>query len=781
MFHHISEGDPDRRRRRRPLNAVPAILLSSMLASGCFNGDSEARGVSDSEQEANNLINGSKTSLAVEGPEAPTDELARQLARADLLLDKVNRTYVTNAEAEETIEGLKGSDNSVDDHEAQTARSVAIDNLAINAALNGDDEDSPVSSMDEIKKLKLLPEEEAKVSDALRSNVVEEALEQIDWDNVEPEEFDFGDMNGTGVNAPDVVRKLAFDIDAAAAIEDIYDERSADEAAEDISPEASAEAHKLLTAARDYERADDAMSMYSIDWITPEEYEAVRGSITDADLQKLMADYQRAANVDDYEARRNLESKMWDVESELDEKIRRFEESVDERRKAVAVSPHDLFDQLVDSKAETFLSYDSTLTDKMIEANKGVVPTEFELPPPLEDPYEAIDLTGVTSDKIFRDDHVEYKEDTYERVDDYTEEYRQIAEVYVENGVMKLSFEASSNMGEGAKQQIEDIFKQLSPYLEAAFARGDALHTIRFLVDAEGTPSDFDFYPYYRRSTGEVEMVLPANASVSADMMRTTLAHELSHAIWDDIEYDDSMSESQVLDFNAACLSLNLQAREQLDRAMVEAGDKIQKVIDTMTSGSYARGVMMQLKKDFDNGTITDATVDETMATYSTTTRGGCWSPPLLSEFIRGSMDNFETLYGDGWSDDVTLDDAIDELKKNEHFLELVGVWTQAVNLSLYERFFDESNRVKSNSDVEWAMGHTGEHGDTSSELPASILGGIVADPETMALLYAGLSESDQAIVDEALSAVANTTAENYPTLESAIQNGVAIIRGEKP
>lgn len=295
---------------------------------------------------------------------------------------------------------------------------------------------------------------------------------------------------------------------------------------------------------------------------------------------------------------------------------------------------------------------------------------------------------------------------------------------------------------------------------------------MRFVVDGTTShASDDDFNPYWTPSGKEIVFVVPANKSVSSDMMRTTLTHELIHALVARAYEGVDVSTSEVEQMKAACSSLSDEARKQFETSMKHSGFVLDDMVHTPGLTDAERAVIERFRGYTKNGTLNEHMIDRTAAIENFAE--GCESPSLanvLTDVIDAANADRQAK---GLSEEGNADVAalITKLEDHEVYRPFSDTWNEAIRYkSLYAKL-NEANHVTTKSHIKYRLGHSEDEELSGTELPASVLSALLTDTKYMKRLYAGVDEDDRKRIRQTIIATSDLIIKHYPTLGPTVRD----------
>jgi hypothetical protein len=324
-------------------------------------------------------------------------------------------------------------------------------------------------------------------------------------------------------------------------------------------------------------------------------------------------------------------------------------------------------------------------------------------------------------------------------------------------------------MSDKTKRIVQGIYDEVSPLAEAAMKEGIMLN-VRFVVDGTTShASDDDFNPYWTPSGKEVVFVVPANNSVSIDMMRTTLTHELLHALIERAYEGVDVSASEVKQMKAACSSLSDEARKQFEISMKHSGFVLDDMIHTPGLTEAERAVIERFRGYTKNGTLNEHMTDRT-ATIEDFAEG-CESPSLANVWadVANAVNADRQAKGLPKEGNADVAALITKLKDHEVYRPFSDTWNEAIRYnSLYAKL-NEANHVNTKSHIKYRLGHSEDEESSGTELPASVLSALLTDTKYMKRLYAGVDEDDRKRIRQIIVATSDLIINRYPTLGPTI------------
>lgn len=697
------------------------------------------------------------------GDKSPTDILSEKLGQVESTYDVIHNNSITSDEAKAISSRLHtlNASNSINANAERKALAATLAGEII------DDADSVyghnlVKHSGDIDTL--LGASDAafnkKVKDAYYTNELDRELDAISIDQSEPEKI-IPELQKDGVPIPKGFIDLAYREDAADALTGIYDVTSYEGATEDLESSPLREVKDLLRAYGDVEKAQEICDKYSYGGIDKATAFKLLAGIKSIKVVDATKNYIKAHDANDYDATQSARTDVYDVKDGVESDVYKFIDDTDNQQAAFRGKSQEFEDSLDVQKYNAWDSLTKSVTKALKKANEHVEPVELKKFPKLQHGASPIDFSDVSSDK---------KVDLNNSA--ATSTYDQFAELYGSQTGEVLHFDSSAKIGEKQKQQITSIMKTLSPLTSAAL-EGGALLNIRFLVNTDHSgANDFDFNPYYDNVNKTIIFTLPRNKSVSEDIFRTALIHELTHALISDAYFNDHATQKEVNDMKAACSALSNEARSQFEMSVESAMSSLDSLIQT-THGEDQK-LFEKLKSVIEKNDINEV-VDNDSHKNSTTISWGCESPYLGDVFYGLAI---ATHYKG--KDDAGFDysDFQTRYENNDDFNRLVFTWYTAIQeYSLYARF-NESDHVEGDSQVKPRLGHSEDILSSGTEMPASLTSALLGHQDKMADLYDNSNASEKHTIKLALVAVIRLISNRYPNLKSQLRRAYdAVVR----
>lgn len=758
----LRETDPSQpsRKTSRTVRSAAGLLAATLLATGCT---SQASGDKDAPVFPQlPVARGYKLpdSVTMSGPTSPTDEVASQLQLIRGLHNLAGKEYVPGADAEELAEQLRAASDP-------TTKAIVGRQVLKSIATYGFDAGQPVQKLSDVDRFLVgaTAEEIARGRQLLTNNVYEKTLQEISYGKQEPEAI-AGKIGDTEVEATSAFMHAAQLVDAADAFSSIYDENSAQKAAEDVVEATDPEIAALAKAYAEYEKVDALMRKYSYGGISRVDMEASLATVADGALTAIARTYMETVDNDTYKEQMAAERALRELEWQLNDRKRTLSDRAKEETEKVAVSSTTAVDELQTEQYDILDQFRAERT-KAIEAfNASLEPAILAPLPELEDGFKPLDFSGVDSQKkivVFGENEQKDKQ------------YSQVAEAFVDSGTSRLRLEESAKLPSETQADLEKIYTDIAPLVEAAMQKG-ALFNVRFAVDTTSTiVTDYDFGAHYDPLEKAVYVVLPQNNSVSVDMLRQTIVHELTHALIHEAYVGVDVSEQEVSQMKAVCQVLSDEARSHFESSMRTSMDVLDRLISDPSLTPEEQAVFKQLRQYVEQGTVNAN--GRGYAEVFDDFVFGCESPSLYNLISKAITDAEEEAQAEEKDSTpgvtpqkVTYFELGKKLENNEDYKKLRIAWGEAVRMhSLYARFLNEAGRIQATSDVTMYIGHAEDEFQSGTEIPASLMSGLLGATEHMKLLYAGSSEEDKAIIRQSYDAVTGVLIARYPTLSAAI------------
>jgi hypothetical protein len=411
-------------------------------------------------------------------------------------------------------------------------------------------------------------------------------------------------------------------------------------------------------------------------------------------------------------------------------------------KKAVDISK--INDEIDKTKLEAAGSLDIEISKRIKEFNKNLRPKQLTAIDKLKDPNAALRLEEASGDK-----KVTVNEGGVETV------YDQLGEIYFDGEKTSLVFDADADIDGETRQHIEEAVEANRPLIEAAQAQGTLL-TVRLLINPEGYATDYDYSPHYDGMAREVRMIVPKNNSVSVDMFRSGLTHELIHALVADAYYGlDKVSDKEIEKMASACNAISMQAytefsvrmkysTQQLDALIAIAGKEDQKLLKNMRKLIQTDKLDDVLAKNMHNNKYA----------YSLDT--ACESANFFNIVALSAL-----------NDDANASEVIsgfyDRLGETKEFDEVYAVWDDALKFYGLNKKLNESSYVITDSDVKKYLGHTEDNGN---ELMASTVDAVLNYPAQMNQVYKDLPKEDRVGMRLAVETSIGLLTKRFPTLK---------------
>jgi hypothetical protein len=329
------------------------------------------------------------------------------------------------------------------------------------------------------------------------------------------------------------------------------------------------------------------------------------------------------------------------------------------------------------------------------------------------------------------------------------------SEIYFDGEKTSLVFDADADIDGETRQHIEEAVEANRPLIEAAQAQGTLL-TVRLLINPEGYATDYDYSPHYDGMAREVRMIVPKNNSVSVDMFRSGLTHELIHALVADAYYGlDKVSDKEIEKMASACNAISMQAytefsvrmkysTRQLDALIAIAGKEDQKLLKNMRKLIQTDKLDDVLAKNMHNNKYA----------YSLDT--ACESANFFNIVALSAL-----------NDDANASEVIsgfyDRLGETKEFDEVYAVWDDALKFYGLNKKLNESSYVITDSDVKKYLGHTEDNGN---ELMASTVDAVLNYPAQMNQVYKDLPKEDRVGMRLAVETSIGLLTKRFPTLK---------------
>jgi hypothetical protein len=695
------------------------------------------------------------TTVVEGGDSSWTDGLFNARHAFDPLRDMVYDSALT----EEQIKTLK---EKADDYIDVGPVTVAMQKNAANEALKvhvirtvtSSDPSEPGLSMDSLREQLSAAGDRQPSMDEVVAARIGATLDKIAIGRAEPEEV-LPVLSEEGFPISKELEDVATRTDAAWALSNVYNLDSFLDAVDDIGESDDPELNGYIQAMGDVARARSLRDEYSYGGITKEEYSQQAATIKNKALRQLLKKSQEAEDAGDYGAQDDIDSALYDKRDEVDDAIREYREKVTEEIEA----QYDTDGILTDAEGRKYAAMDAidkALDKQMIDGNAQLEPVEMKKFEPLPSSFDTIDFSDVSSDKtiyVLDDDSV-------------TEEYKQFAELRTASDVLELHFESSAKIGQDQKEQLRRAIGDVLPMVEAALDSGELL-SVRFVVNPNRYATDYDFDPYFSPRDKTIYMVLPQNDSVSEDMLRGTLTHEVVHALFNSAYIYGEGSEKEIAGMKNACSALSDQARGQFEQSLKYSSESIDNLI--ATSYGEDKRLFSAIKDLVVKGALNTA-IDKSHIEYADNFSWGCESPNFVS--MLGDIGR-DIEYG---PDDGGLEvsELLDRYEDNDDFSNLITAWYSAIELSSLYAQFNESSHTHSTSRVKEYLGHSEDVYSSGTEMPASVLNALLTKTDYMKSLYAGASKAEKKTIRQATSASMAILINRYPNLKVALNDAYA-------
>lgn len=733
-------------RRRWPRTAITTAMAGlALVASGCFaerGGATPAptpqpRGSGDAQ---------------LTGPASPTDDLAQQLYGLRPLHEALGQD-LSSADVPSQRDQIRTSDDPV----ARRVFGAGLIKFVRSETLLGQ-----VRNLEEVRVVMngAHPKDVATAEQVLAAKATQDYVEDVQQGTAEPEDNPVGaEIGETGVIIRPGVDRAARFADAADALSGVYDDDSAKEAIKDIKGLKDPSLSELARDRYEYEVVQD-VCLYGA---TKAEAKAALAKVKNPRLRELIRAYTKAEAANDYTMMGQIDTELYDWEDKLDAR----EASLNDKAEAAEAdlpSPSDIVDEAERTVRELLEKREKGFEKRVDQANQGLHPSKLEAFSPLEDPLTTLHLTDVTSDKKL------YKYDTPDEFAEMeTKEFAQIAEAYVQDGKLGLHFEDSTNLDDTTKADIASIWEQVKPLAEAAMA-SEQLLTIRLHVGQTG--ERFDGSADSMAST--VDIQLPADDTVSKDMLRRVLIHELTHVLTHKAYAGDRITPQQLDDMKTACVLLADKARQAFADSLNQTMEPLDELSHIAELTPAQRAVFATVKKYVREGTINKGMNDDTEPLPYMTI--GC-EIPELKEILDRALGEVSDKYPN--EKDLTMadiDQALEDADKKDAYHDLITQWIDATEYSSLYDEFNEAASVKGPSEETVGMGHSK---DNASELSASVMSALLGDTKYMTKLYASAVGEDKAAIKLTVVAVSNLM-KPYPTLWPTVREARDQMLGRK-
>lgn len=750
--------------RRFPSRATAFVLALSGL-TGVSACDSDSPSVSSPEtsaassvtQDAKPNIFSAPFGTVIEGGDkSKHDRLFQKLLAVDRLQEFIRAKYDYTPLDDNNINALiarlpkinkKNSFNPVVERKAVAA--MIADDILLDAI--SDDPQRAKRPNDVDKLLKGADIAFVKdVKSAFGAKKVGEVLDDIGSDSQEPEDA-LPELAKYGFKISEDTKRLAQRLDAEDALYDVYTLDDLDESIKDIGVTKDEDISNLIRNNRDYIIASDITDNYPY-IMTQQEAKKAAGSINDPTVRAAARKYILSIDRDDYKSQTDAEWKIYDFSNKVDN-LRYSLAKKNDADVAKLNKPAGAIEAQIEESADQSiqdLSDEGRTAIKHYNRNLGVEKLEpldgLSSEPSL---MNQLDLSNITSEKILSMKAV--GENVY---DPEFIQLQQFAELYSDGEKLLWHFESSSEIPKAQQMQITDLINPINPFIEAAMKSG-SLISIRFGVDdTDQEASDLDFAPYYNPVDRTVYMILPKNKSVSGDMMRSSVLHEVVHALVNDAYRGAKVTEQEVEDINKSCRLLANNTRELYEDNLNEVVKSLSKLVQT-TKGldnQMFRTLLSSVKK----GTV------EELAFYFPDledSMSDCDTPYFWDSFnyiavILGKSDKFDSTK------------FHKKYKNNQYFKDVVFAWNKAVVESSLYAGFNEASYVKSESIVIPAFGHSK---DNATELMASLVDAVVTHTKYMREMYNKASEDEQSIIRRSIEASLAILVNRSPELKDAL------------
>ncbi|PID30019.1 hypothetical protein CR983_03350 [Candidatus Saccharibacteria bacterium] len=742
-------------KRGRPPKHLAGLLLAATVLSGCIDTPQDSAATDGAKVPAMSETTATPSpehtvadvlpwSVQMSGPESPTDDLARQLQLAQTL-----REISRNGDDFVSKDTL--SDTLLDQDTAPIAnRVIGSQALRFIAAYPPDRETDietlmPNTSPDDIRTARA----------ARESAIYNRALDDIASNRDEPESMAKSIQNTDVAPSKDFSTAASL-ADAVGAFSGTHSLKSAHEAANDVASSTNPDIKRISTQYVEYYTVKDITDRYSYADISRQDAEQALAGITDNDLKTIATRLLDATDHGDGSLQRTARSELWQVISDTRQSSQELLPTFDEFRRKKLPPPN--IDKIREDQKRLVDDYDKKLRAAVVEYNASIAPRTLSEMPAFDNGYKTLDLSRARSEKTIT---------TVNKDKQLESLHRQVAEVYADGSSARLHFETTANLSEKTQKDLEMIYSDVQPMAEAAMHTG-ALLNIRFVIDGIGSVTDNDFDGYYYPYERAVYIILPANDSVSFDTLRQILVHELTHALIEDAYSGAAATDREIGQMQEACAALSRQARAQFELSMQDSLSLLDTVTANTTLTESEREVFRTLKDYLQTRTLNQHSYSH--ARQYNNFSSGCEAPSLYAVIntIATTINNKNINDSDSSAQpasNVATEAMLKKLGADKNYGELAEKWRDAINYeSLYAKY-NESSRVDSASSRTTTLGHSQERHKSGTEMPASLMSGLLSDTEYMQQLFAQSSPDERKIIEQSLTAVTDILERQYPTI----------------
>lgn len=469
----------------KTLSALTAVAL---LTSGCTTGASKAPSPTPSASASASAEHPElqDTTHMSGGQPSATDSLSLQLQTLRPLYNLLGEDYVASSKASELSELLKEQKDNTSDV-AELKRTIYGNQLKKSIAEYAFETGSLIKKMDDVDSLMegVDPAQVGQAEELFTGKVYKEILDDISSGQKEPEDMDKTIAEAGIQSSADFAQAASLE-DAYNALRDIYNTTSAKTAQKDLATVTDPEVKALLSGYTDYVTAKDICDKYSYGGITRDNATKLLATISSADISGMVQQFMGAVDTKDYSKKGKVQTQLYDVRSRLDEGRYALGDRLDGIKDEIVPSLTTTLDKINADSYEAFDRFEETVDAQVDTFNKDIKPDALKPMDAFTDGFKPLDFANIRSGK-----KITVAEE------DAVKTYIQFAESYAENGKATLHYDESSELGSDAQKDIDEIYKDVQPLIEAAMQSG-ALLNVRFMIDRTNeVASDFDLGSRY--------------------------------------------------------------------------------------------------------------------------------------------------------------------------------------------------------------------------------------------------------------------------------------------
>lgn len=333
--------------------------------------------------------------------------------------------------------------------------------------------------------------------------------------------------------------------------------------------------------------------------------------------------------------------------------------------------------------------------------------------------------------------------------------YSEFAQIYMEDGQIKLKVHEGANLSEDAERQIRAVMKHAEPLLQAGFASGD-LSLVRLAVPRGIiAKDDITHEGSYDPQTREELIGLPQNNNTSVDLLALTFVHESAHALVRSAYSLEQVTPEMGANVAKACTALkdaaynrvesSLQTYpERLQGLMAQAHPEhqvvIQKLIDAVASGTFEKLIFdpnAEQGEDSEYGMVLNNCTDFSFFNALVTAAD-------QAGVVRGA-------------------NTFDYLSQSEEFSKFMDEWNFTMGFGSIYKKLNESNFVDTVSEIKEYVGHSEEN---ATEAMATITDDALNYTEQLKVAMAeDMNDEERAATIQTLRATVDIIVANHPSL----------------